>query len=72
MIVGRSQEAAPIRSDGVVLSQPTRQTTPSICWPRIVSSTAMAARLRNIIAVGRNPDSLTEKTGTSTGSPPAS
>ena len=46
----------PSASDGVVLSQPTRQTTPSICWPRMVSSTAIAARLRNIIAVGRNPD----------------
>ena len=29
-------------------------------------------QVRNIIAVGRKPDSLTEKTGTSTGSPPAS
>jgi hypothetical protein len=38
----------------------------------MVSSTAMAARLRNIIAVGRNPDSDTENTGTITGRPPAS
>jgi hypothetical protein len=71
-IAGRSQEAAPMMSDGVVLSQPTSSTTPSMGWPRIVSSTAMAARLRNSIAVGRNPDSETEKTGTSTGKPPAS
>jgi len=32
----------------------------------------MAAMLRNIIAVGRKADSDTEKTGTSTGKPPAS
>ena len=44
MIVGRSTDAAPIRRLGVVLSQPTRQTTPSICCPRIVSSTAIADR----------------------------
>ena len=46
--------------------------TPSIGWPRIASSTAMAARLRNIIAVGRKALSEAENTGTSTGKPPAS
>jgi hypothetical protein len=52
-IDGRSVEAAPISSDGVVLSQPTSSTAPSIGCARIVSSTAIAARLRYIIAVGR-------------------
>ena len=72
MIVGRSTDAAPISRLGVVLSQPTRQTTPSIIWPRMVSSTAMAARFLNIIAVGRKALSLTENTGTMIGKPPAS
>ena len=72
MIDGKSVEAAAISSDGVVLSQPTSSTQPSIGWPRICSSTAIEARLRNIIAVGRNALSLVEKTGTSTGKPPAS
>ena len=61
-----------MRSDGVVLSQPTSSTQPSIGWPRIASSTASAARLRNIIAVGRKVLSDAENTGTSTGKPPAS
>jgi hypothetical protein len=69
---GRSVDAAPIMRLGVVLSQPTSSTAPSIGWPRIASSTASAARLRNIIAVGRNELSAAEKTGTSTGKPPAS
>ena len=51
----------------MVLSQPTSSTTPSIGWPRICSSTDIAAMLRNIIAVGRNALSEAEKTGTSTG-----
>ncbi|EKD61876.1 MAG: hypothetical protein ACD_54C00056G0004 [uncultured bacterium] len=72
MIDGRSVDAAAISSDGVVLSQPTNNTQPSIGCPRICSSTAIAARLRNIIAVGRNADSEVENTGTSTGKPPAS
>ena len=45
-IVGRSTLAAPISSDGVVLSQPTSSTTPSIGLARIDSSTSMLARLR--------------------------
>ena len=46
-MVGRSQLAAPISSAGVVLSQPTSSTTPSIGLARIDSSTSMLARLRN-------------------------
>ena len=45
-IVGRSTLAAPITSEGVVLSQPISSTTPSIGLPRIDSSTSMLARLR--------------------------
>ncbi len=59
-------------SDGVVLSQPTISTQPSIGWPRMVSSIASAARFRYIIAVGRKVFSEAEKTGTSIGKPPAS
>ena len=55
-MVGRSQLAAPISSAGVVLSQPTSSTTPSIGLARIDSSTSMLARLRNSIAVGRRLD----------------
>src|SRR6187399_3631787 len=48
---GMSQLAAPITSDGVVLSQPHSSTTPSMGLPRTASSTSMLARLRNSIAV---------------------
>eukprot|EP00164_Ancoracysta_twista_P021246 GFYU01038485.1.p2 GENE.GFYU01038485.1~~GFYU01038485.1.p2 ORF type:complete len:112 (+),score=3.79 GFYU01038485.1:92-427(+) len=71
-MAGKSTEAAAIINDGVVLSQPTKSTQPSIGCPRMVSSTAKAARLRNIIAVGRKVFSEAENTGTSTGKPPAS
>ena len=71
-MVGRSQLAAPISNAGVVLSQPTRSTTPSIGLPRIDSSTSMLARLRNSIAVGRRLDSPSDITGNSSGRPPAS
>ena len=37
---------APISAAGIVLSQLTSKTTPSIGWPRIISSVSMAARLR--------------------------
>src|SRR4029079_17945557 len=50
---GRSQLAAPMMSDGVVLSQPQSRTTPSIGLPRIDSSTSIAARLRDSMGVGR-------------------
>ena len=71
-MVGRSQLAAPMRSAGVVLSQPTRRTTPSIGLPRIDSSTSMLTRLRKSMAVGRRFDSPSDITGNSTGRPPAS
>src|SRR4051812_15659932 len=44
---GRSTLAAPMMSDGVVLSHPQSSTTPSIGFARIDSSTSMLARLRN-------------------------
>ncbi len=69
---GRSQDAAPMTRAGVVLSQPAISTTPSIGLPRIDSSTSMEARLRKSMAVGRRLDSPQEKTGNSSGSPPAS
>ena len=71
-MVGRSQLAAPISSEGVVLSQPISRTTPSIGLPRIDSSTSMLARLRNSIAVGRSCVSPSDITGNSSGKPPAS
>ena len=71
-IAGTSQLAAPISSDGVVLSQPHSSTTPSMGLPRIDSSTSMLARLRNSIAVGRMLVSPSDITGNSRGNPPAS
>ena len=65
---GRSQLAAPMTSDGVVLSQPQSSTTPSIGLPRIDSSTSMLTRLRNSIAVGRMFVSPVDVTGNSSGS----
>ena len=69
---GRSQLAAPIINDGVVLSQPHSSTTPSMGLPRIDSSTSMLTRLRNSIAVGRILVSPNDMTGNSRGKPPAS
>ena len=71
-MAGTSQLAAPIRRAGVVLSQPVISTTPSTGLPLIASSTSIAARLRNSIAVGRRLLSPVEKTGNSSGKPPAS
>jgi hypothetical protein len=71
-MAGTSQLAAPITSDGVVLSHPQRSTTPSIGLARIDSSTSMLTRLRYSMAVGRMFDSPVDMTGNSTGSPPAS
>ena len=71
-MAGTSTLAAPISSAGVVLSQPTSSTTPSSGFARIDSSTSMLARLRNIIAVGRNSVSPSDITGNSSGKPPAS
>ena len=69
---GRSTEAAAISSAGIVLSQPPSSTTPSTGLARIISSAAIAARLRNSIAVGRICVSPSEGTGSSRGIPPAS
>src|SRR5690606_8148403 len=71
-MVGRSQEDAPMSSEGVVLSQPISKTTPSNGLPRMDSSTSMLARLRNSIAVGRSKVSPSDMTGNSSGKPPAS
>src|SRR6516225_657541 len=40
-MLGRSQLAAPMTSETVVLSHPHRRTTPSIGFARILSSTSM-------------------------------
>ena len=71
-MVGRSQLAAPISSEGVVLSHPMSSTTPSMGLPRMDSSTSMLARLRNNIAVGLSCVSPSDITGNSSGNPPAS
>ena len=71
-MVGMSTLAAPITSEGVVLSQPISSTTPSSGLPRIDSSTSMLARLRYSIAVGRSSVSPSDITGNSSGKPPAS
>ncbi len=68
---GRSTEAAAISSDGIVLSQPPRSTTPSIGLPRSISSVAIAAMFRHSIAVGRRFVSPRETTGMFCGTPPA-
>jgi len=46
-------------------------TTASIGWARIISSTSMAIRLRNIMLVGDRNTSPSEIVGKSIGSPPA-
>src|ERR1700733_12786582 len=69
---GTLQLAAPMTSEGVVLSQPHISTTPSIGLARIDSSTSMLTRFRNIIAVGRMFVSPIDVTGNSSGNPPAS
>jgi hypothetical protein len=71
-MVGRLQLAAPISSAGVVLSQPTSSTTPSIGLARIDSSTSMLQRLRNSMVVGRISVSPRLITGNSSGKPPIS
>src|ERR1041385_8027238 len=71
-MVGKSQDAAPINREGVVLSHPISNTTPSSGLPRIDSSTSMLARFRNSIAVGRSKTSPSDITGNSSGNPPAS
>ena len=71
-MVGRSTLAAPINWPGVVLSQPPSNTTASMGLPRIDSSTSMASRLRNNMAVGRICVSPNDMAGNSSGRPPAS
>ncbi len=71
-MAGMSTLAVPIRSEGVVLSQPTSRTTPSSGLARIDSSTSIDARLRYSIAVGRISVSPSDITGNSSGKPPAS
>ena len=72
IIAGRFTEVAPIKRDGIVLSQPPSKTTPSIGFPRIISSAAIAAKLRQSIAVGRRLVSPSESIGRLCGTPPAS
>ena len=70
--VGMFTLDAPITNDGVVLSQPHSNTTPSIGFARIDSSTSMLARFRYSMAVGLIKVSPSDMTGNSTGNPPAS
>jgi len=70
-IAGTSAEAAPMSCAGTVLSQPPTSTTASIGWARIISSTSMLIRLRNIKLVGLRNDSPSEMVGKSIGNPPA-
>src|SRR5215204_2220787 len=72
IIVGRSTLQAPIKVDGVVLSQPVNNTTPSMGLPRIDSSVSIAARFLNNMAVGLSCVSPRDITGNSRGNPPAS
>ena len=60
---GRSTDAAAISSAGIVLSQPPSSTTPSIGLARSISSVAIAAMLRQSIAVGRTCVSPSDTTG---------
>src|SRR4029079_16403408 len=71
-IVGRSTEEAPMSSDGVVLSQPTSSTVPSIGLARSDSSTSIDARMRYRISGARNRVSPSDITGNSSGKLPAS
>ena len=63
MMAGTSTLAAPISCAGTVLSQPPISTTASIGLARIVSSTSIAIRLRNIIVVGFMNGSPSEMVG---------
>src|SRR5262249_274677 len=71
-MVGRSQLAAPMMSDGVVLSQPQSRTTPSIGLARTDARASMLTRWPHTIAVGRPRVSPSDVTGNSNGPPPAS
>lgn len=56
----------------MVLSQPPNRTTPSRGLARSISSVAIAAMLRQSMAVGRTCVSPSDTTGRSSGMPPAS
>ena len=71
-MAGRSTDAAAISRAGMVLSQPPSSTIPSIGLARSISSVAIAAMLRQSIAVGRTCASPSETTGRFSGMPPAS
>ena len=62
----------PSAATGIVLSQPPSRTTPSTGLARSISSVAIAAMLRQSIAVGRTCVSPSDTTGSSSGTPPAS
>ena len=69
---GRSTLAAAMSSAGIVLSQPPSSTRPSMGLARNISSIAIAAMLRQSMAVGRTSVSPRETTGRLSGMPPAS
>gem|GEM_PF-4545922 len=69
---GMSTDAAAISSAGIVLSHPPSSTTPSTGLARSISSVAIAAILRQSMAVGRTWVSPSDTTGSSKGMPPAS
>lgn len=62
-IAGMSTDAAAMSSAGMVLSQPPSSTSPSTGLARNISSIAIAARLRQSIAVGFTWVSPRETTG---------
>ena len=70
-MAGTPAEAAPMSWAGTVLSQPPTSTTASSGCARIISSTSIDMRLRNIMLVGAKKGSPSEMVGNSSGSPPA-
>ena len=70
-IAGLFADTAPISCAGTVLSQPPISTTASIGCARIISSTSIAIRLRNIMLVGFRNTSPNDTVGNARGSPPA-
>ncbi len=70
-IAGLFADAAPISCAGTVLSQPPISTTASIGCARIISSTSIAIRLRNMRLVGLRKTSPSEIVGKSSGRAPA-
>src|SRR5690606_11408914 len=70
-MAGRSTLHAPMTNEGVVLSQPHNNTTPSMGLARLDSSTSILARLRYSLAVGLITVPPEAITGNSAGNPPA-